>query len=220
MICGVGDHGVDDDEVICVLCDLWEEVGDPEPAVSAALEFEVVFAKESDLVEEGFGSFAGLEWFTVEASELGFVVEGVEVAKSAAEADMDDASGFGSKVWCIAGIRAHGIGWVSEVLFEEERCECCGGDGGGGEVECLSSGEVRVGCWYWLQHIGCSFCRSKSRETSCGLGGLVQRLTVVAKKELARSPQISGSSPRGNQGRKPEMAPIFWSGWSWRIPQR
>jgi hypothetical protein len=140
VICGVGDHGVDDDEVICVLCDIGEEVGDPESAVSAALEFEVVFAKESDLVEEGFGSFAGLEWFAVEAGELGFVVEGVEVAESAAEADMDDASGFGSEVWCIAGIRSDVIGGVSDVLFEEERGECCGGDGGGGEVENVSSG--------------------------------------------------------------------------------
>ena len=123
MIGRFGNHGIDDDEVICKFGEVREEIRDPESAVSAALEGEVIFSEQSDLVEEGFGTFGGLEGFAVEVRELWFEVERIDVAESSAEADMNDSPGFGSKVGRIASICRDGVCVGPGGGFDEERGE-------------------------------------------------------------------------------------------------
>ena len=96
MVGGVRSHGFDDGEFVSDGCNVWEEFGNVESAVAALFEVPVVFSDQADFAKECFGSVAAvIKWFAVIFLQVGFVVERIEMAEAADEANVNDTFCFG-----------------------------------------------------------------------------------------------------------------------------
>ena len=128
---GLGVHGADEGDVVGLRADVGEDFGHLDAGLAVFLELELgaeegVFGIDEGgaVVLEEFGGGLG----AVEAGEVGFVVEEVEVAGGAAHEEEDDVLGFGG-LW--GGLGGEGIGEVGGVGFPGEE----GGEGDGAEAE-------------------------------------------------------------------------------------
>lgn len=71
-----------------------KQIRHPQPALAVLGEVPIVLADQADLPEEDVGPFAAAEFLAVVLGEVRLVVERVDVAEAAAEADVDRPFGF------------------------------------------------------------------------------------------------------------------------------
>lgn len=82
-------HGSDDGQFVGDGCQMREKVGDPKTAFAALAKSPFVAAHETGTAEKGIGLNGVRHRFPMEPGEFRFVVEGIDVAEPANQADVD-----------------------------------------------------------------------------------------------------------------------------------
>ena len=141
MIEGLGVHGADDGDVVCVGANVREDVGHFGAGLTVFLEFE--FWPEEIVLGVDKGGLVVLEEFggrfgAIEPGEFGFVVEEIEVAGGSAHEEVDDVFSLSPEVGILGrhGIKVPGIG----AGFEG-----CEGDGAEAEAAVFHEPAAGVG---------------------------------------------------------------------------
>ena len=112
MVIAFGEEGIDDAEVVGAAGDVGEEVADPGTGLASLAEGIGALHEAAGLAEESLIFAAAFEGHAVHALQLGFVVEGFEVADAAGAEDLDDAFGLGGEVGKAPGGGGRGAGLV------------------------------------------------------------------------------------------------------------
>ncbi len=139
VIEGLGVHGADDGDVVCVGANVREDVGHFGAGLTVFLEFE--FWPEEIVLGVDKGGLVVLEEFggrfgAIEPGEFGFVVEEIEVAGGSAHEEVDDVFSLSPEVGILGrhGIKVPGIG----AGFEG-----CEGDGAEAEAAVFHTNQRR-----------------------------------------------------------------------------
>jgi hypothetical protein len=94
-----GVHGMDEAEIIDVFGDVGEETADPATGLPVLFEIPERFEKFTltFFPEGGLANANKVEGLAIALDELGLVVEGVDMGRSAGHEEEDDAFGFCGK---------------------------------------------------------------------------------------------------------------------------
>ena len=91
-------HRADDRQLIGHLGDLGKQVGDPKTTRASLMKRPIRLAKPAHLAEEEVGLLVGLERLAVRGNQLRLVVERIEMAHPADDADLHAALRLGSEM--------------------------------------------------------------------------------------------------------------------------
>ncbi len=134
MVVTLGIHGVDETQVIHTVGEIGQEAADPGSTLTLLPKIVNALHDAPGLAEEPKILAFAFQGFPVEPFELRFVVEGVEVADTAAAEDLDDAFGFGGEVsksgagaTCAGEVRAGGGTLSVEYPSESDSTEAAAG---------------------------------------------------------------------------------------------
>ncbi len=157
---GISGERVDEAHVIDEVAEVGDEVGDHFPALAAGSEFPGAFGEHALFALEGDEVIGTGHGLAVVADEVGFIVEGIELAAGTGAEDHEDLFGGGGEVGWSGGVGIGGVdigadgifaggtlalGIAEEAVEVEQVGEGDGAEAGAGVAEEAAS--VEQGVW-------------------------------------------------------------------------